>query len=135
MPPSSDRAGQMWNGIAGLLGALAFVGIHLLFVLGWHEPMQGAFYLAGSDAPLKMAFTLGLLLVLAAVVGVVRGRQASALGSAMLVGFVFLAFLYRFFLLPLGDDTAVIADALLIVVPAGLATFAGIYLGQWIRTR
>jgi hypothetical protein len=135
MSQSSQRSDQIWIVVAGVAGTLSFVGIHLLFVLSWHQPIATAYYLTGADEPLKAALTGGVLLVLAAILGYVRGRQASVLGSALLVGFVFVAFLYRFFLLPVGSDNAVVVDALLIVVPAGLIVFAGIYLGQWVRTR
>lgn len=135
MSISKQRADQIWTGIAGVLGALAFVGAHLLFVLNWHQPVATAFYLNGPDEPLKATLTGGLLLIAAAIIGLVRPQQASTLGSAILVGFVFVAFLYRFFLLPLGPDNSVIVDALLIVVPAGLIVFAGVYLGRWIRSR
>src|SRR5690242_19932007 len=113
MSISQQRADQIWSGVAGVVGALAFVGAHLLFVLSWRQPIATAFYLNEPDEPLKAALTGGLLLIVAALIGLLRPAQASALGSFVLVGFVFVAFLYRFFLLPLGSDNSVIVDALL----------------------
>jgi hypothetical protein len=118
-----------------VLGGLAFVGAHLLFVLAWQELITKAFYLSAPNEVLKVALTLGVLFVVAVFLGLLRGGQASVLGSALLVGFVFLTFLYRFFLLPLGPDNTIIVDALVIVVPAGLFAFIGIYLGQRLWTR